>query len=342
MMYNKEKVHIMESKELSVKIPYLTLIAAFAKEINYNKFSDYLKHFLLPKNIIKKLDNIILNMNRELIFSAKEEIDKYKHILLIDMHMIYFDSKNFDGDGKEVLKEFARIFELSEEELKDINKISEILYEDNYSLMYWIFEYCEWINEETFNYIYNLIDLDKADKRLKNLIKEQKEKWIKINRIKKVTNNSEVIENYKYVVFSNKELNDLEEREIKENGGFFNKTVYLCGDEFEIRKNEPNKNWITYIGINEPKVYLVGEKEQIMSRNVYEEEGLVFDCTCSINFRNVYLTSKNNIYLYIDKSEDNIVDCRIDEKKITVIDPHEEMSEFLDEFIPEFERRGLI
>ncbi len=124
----------------------------------------------------------------------------------------------------------------------------------------------------------------------KKIIKDNE----RINKLKQYTDDEKWISILDEIVFDQEELNfSLANKEL------LNKKVYLCGEVFDISDTKKN---IEYIGVNNPKVFIVSKNELF---NADEK---------NILFKNLNISAKEKILLklkYINK-------CEIDEEKIVL------------------------
>lgn len=346
-MYLLNKKHILSEADVSMKFSYLTLLGAFLKEMKEDKIDIFIDAISFPKELEIVLKNSIKKINKEDIISARDELidNKYNHLFLTELFLLYFELGSEKEEILNVIDEFVTVLKVDNDIKNEIHTMIMRLYKKDYEYLEFNFKDNEWISEEDFNYIYYIFNLENVkNEEFQKIVSEKKNKWVKIKKIKKITDDPKLIENYKYTVFNTQELNELEDKEIEEWGTFSSKTVYLLGDKFEIRAKEFERNNITYVGINKPTVNLVGIKsEDIMINSFDIVEGLLFDARTSwIKFRNIYLTSKQDMYLDVDKGEETISECTVDKSKVKVIDSGEETAEFLDMAIPEFQKRGWL
>lgn len=202
------------------------------------------------------------------------------------------------------------------------------------------------MSETVSDYFINKLRLDlQTDERIRARLLDQQNRWVKIKQIKQYTSDSEVLENYRFVVFNQKELNDL----VKSSP--YRPNIYLCGEQFEIASpGTYGVSHIRFIGIGDrlPVAILMGEKrDDFNMESARDIVRYIFDPgPYDTKFNNLLITANRKTEVDVNKYSETIVfqNCKIDETKISFFDSSEEIADFLTDYADDLEdliKRGF-
>lgn len=121
----------------------------------------------------------------------------------------------------------------------------------------------------------------------------------KLEKLRAITSDDEILDNVDYVAFSQEDLGDL----LDEGAG----VIYLCGDNFRIPLSVKN---VRYIGVNNPAVSIGGKSE-----SNFRESGISFEkCELSEEFKEKIaapaksIGSERKIKVYVPKQTPTLKD----------------------------------